>query len=482
MSSISTPTRAAVGVKVPLPTIFAFGAPGLPLMALLVITGVYLPRYYVQLGVDFIAVGAAIGVIRLLDIFLDPALGLLIDRTNTPVGRYRPWLLLGAPIAALGMFKVLAPDGAVSPSYMIVWLLIAYAGNSMVTLGFASWASVLATNYDDRSRVYGWTQGLALGGSVVLLLLPVLTHGRIILGKAASMPTIGLIMAVAFPITALICVLLTPERASAAPRASFSLRDMRTAIFRPSMVRIILADLLLTLGTAATAPIYVYFFKDAKGFSVTEVGLLLIFYIGAGIVGSPFWGAVARKTGKHRTVQIACVAYAAAQSILMALPRVWPHHTLVQALPTAAGMCAVGFCASAFLPLVRAMVADVVDEVRLETKQDLTSLLYSMVTTTTKIGTAITVLLIFPILKSVGYNGRDGVVNTPNAVFGLEMCYLFAPIILVFVGGSMFFGYRLDARRHAEIRAELEARGRDDPAAAEEALVGVSVAPPEAAG
>ena len=49
----------------------------------------------------------------------------------------------------------------------------------------------------------------------------------------------------------------------------------------------------------------------------------------------------------------------------------------------------------------------------------------------------------------------------PTRIFGLEMCYLFAPILLVFVGGAMFFGYKLDAVRHAAIRAELEARDRD---------------------
>ena len=482
MSSISTPVVATEGKKVPLHNIFAFSLPGLPLAGLLVIAGVYLPRYYVQLGVGFVAVAAALGVIRLLDVFLDPVLGLLIDRTKTPIGRYRPWLLVGAPIAALGMYRVLAPDQAVTSDYLILWLLIAYVGNSMATLAIASWGSVLATNYNDRSRVYGWSQGIAVLGSAGLLLLPVLTHGRLVLGKAASMPSIGLMIAIAFAVTALVCALFTPERASAAPRPSFSLRDMRTAILRGSMIRIILADLLLTLGPGATAPIYVYFFKDAKGFTVIEVGFLLLFYIGSGIIGSPFWGAVARKVGKHRTVQIAGLAYAIAQTTLMALPRVWPHHTLAQGLPTAAGMFAVGFCASAFIPIVRAMVADVVDEVRLQTGQDLTSLIYSMVTTTSKIGAAIAVMLIFPVLKAVGYDGRDGVVNTPHAIFGLEMCYLFAPIIMVFLGSSMFFGYKLDAKRHAEIRAGLEAQAANDPAAAEESLVGVVTAPPEAAG
>jgi Na+/melibiose symporter-like transporter len=127
-------------------------------------------------------------------------------------------------------------------------------------------------------------------------------------------------------------------------------------------------------------------------------------------------------------------------------------------VPTIAGMFAVGFTASAFLLLIRAMVADFVDEVRLERGQDITSLLFSLVTTTNKIGLSITTVFSFTILAMVGYNPREAAVNTPHAIFGLEMCYLFAPVILVFLGGGLFFGYKLDAKRHAEIRTALEAR------------------------
>jgi Na+/melibiose symporter-like transporter len=138
-------------------------------------------------------------------------------------------------------------------------------------------------------------------------------------------------------------------------------------------------------------------------------------------------------------------------------------------------MFCVGFCASAFILLIRAMVADIVDEVKLETRRDLTSLIFSMVTTTTKIGQAVTVSIVFPILAMVGYDGKEGAVNTPHAIFGLEMCYLFAPIILVFFGGAMLFGYSLDAKRHAEIRQALDSI---DFAAAEESLIGPMAEPP----
>jgi Na+/melibiose symporter-like transporter len=401
---------------------------------------------------------------------VDPLLALAMDRVRTPIGRFRPWLILGTPITMIGVYRLLVPSGPVDQTYMIVWLLVTYLGASMLTLAVASWAAVLATNYNERSRIYGFTQAMTVIGSVSLLLLPIFTHGRIVAGKAASMPAIGWILIIALPTAALICATFTPDRSAAnATARRFTLKDYGVAISRPSMLRIVVADLALTLGPGTTAPLYVYFFKDAKGFSVAETSLLLISYIGAGVIGAPFWGHLAQKLGKHRTVQLACIVYAITQTTLMVLPRVWPHHSFADAVPTIIGMFAVGFCASAFLPLVRAMVADVVDEVRLQTGQDLTSLLYSLVTTTTKVGAAITVTIVFPILKMVGYNGKEGAVNTPHAIFGLEMCYLFAPILLVFVGGSMFFGYRLDAKRHADIRLALEER---DNAAALESLTG----------
>ncbi len=473
----------APGPERPLPfsRLTAFSLPGLPLAAMVVVFGVYLPRFYVSLGADFLAVAGAISAVRFFDVWLDPFLGVAMDRTRTPLGRYRPWLILGAPVAMFGTWKLLNPPHDPSASYLIVWLLVAYAGVSMITLVLAAWSAALSPSYDGRSRIYGVTQGLAVLGSVSLLLLPLLTHGAVVLGKAASMPVVAMILVVSIPIATLICALLTPDRGGAAPPAQTRLRpmDFIRALSNGSLMRVVLADLVLTLGPGTTAPLYVYFFHEAKGFTTAEVSFLLIFYIGAGLVGAPFWGRIAQRFGKHRTVQIACVAYALSQTALMVLPRVWPGHSLAQTLPTAFGMTCVGFCASAFLLLIRAMVADVVDEERLAKGVDMTSVFFSLVTTTTKIGTVITVVIVFPILKAVGFDGREGAVNTAHAIFGLEMCYLFAPIILVGVGGLLFFGYKLDAKRHGAIRAALDARDAElSLAAAEESLLGAaSLAP-----
>lgn len=462
--------------RVPLHNILTFGTLGIPLAATLLIFGVYLPRHYVSLGLGdfkagskeaFLAVAGVITLTRVLDIIFDPLVALAMDRTRTPIGRYRPWLLAGGPLVILGIYWLLVPQAHVTAFYLIGWLLVTYAGMSMINLGLAAWSAVLARTYNDRSRLFALQTAMGVIGSVAIVSLPLLTHGKIAPGVKLAMPTLGQILIIALPIALLITTVLTPERfVETAKRQAFKIADYWRALMRPSMFRLVIADLMLTLGPGTTGPLYIYYFHDAKGFKVPDVGLLLIAYIGAGILGAPFWGRVAARFGKHRTVQIACVCYSITQTILMALPRVFVPYTFGQAIPTIIGMFSVGFCASAFLLLVRSMIADVADEVKLEVKQDLTSLLFSMVTTTTKIGASITVLIVFPILAFVGYNGAEGAVNTPHAIFGLEMCYLFAPIILVWFGGAMFFGYKLDSRRHAEIREAL------DLAAAEESLTG----------
>jgi Na+/melibiose symporter-like transporter len=208
---------------------------------------------------------------------------------------------------------------------------------------------------------------------------------------------------------------------------------------------------------------YVFFFHTAKGFEISQVSYLLIPYIGAGIVGAPFWAHVASRFGKHRAIQLACVGYGITQSILMAIPA-------KLLAPTAVGMFAVGFCASAFIPMMRSMVADVTDELRLSTGKERAGVLYSLVILVQKFGTSVTAIIVLPILGAVGFDPKPHAVNTPEAIFGLQMCYLFAPVIFVLIGGLVFFGYKLTPARHAEIRAALDEQARVSVASAEDAF------------
>ena len=464
MATVDAGARAG---RLPFPRLFAFSAGSIPAYLLLGVMGVYLPKFYAShLGISLLVLGSTIALIRFADLGVDIVLGMLMDKTKTAIGRYRPWYLLGLPVLALAVYKTFNPPDDAGISYLVTWYMLLYVAYSLLVLGHNAWAGTISGQYDERSRIFGWMMGLGFAGSVTINLLAKVTNGEINPAKAASIPIIGWIIVGAAVITVPLAAMLAPERAPpVAKKEKLTLKDYAQVVANPSMLRLILADLFLTLGPGTTAPMYIFFFHEAKKFSLIDVPTLLVFYVAAGVFGAPLWGRLATRIGKHRTVQIACVAYAITQGTLMALPAgaFWL---------TAAGMAAVGFCGSAFILLVRAMVADVADQLRLETGQERSGVLFALVTMTQKFGTSITISIVYPILGAVGFNPKDGAVNTPHAIWGLEMCYLFAPIVLVLIGGLMFFGYSLTREKQSEIRAQLDALAAKDILAAEESMVG----------
>lgn len=458
---------AAPGGRLSLPRLLAFSGGSIPAWMLVGMMGVYLPPFYAgHIGISLMAVGATIATVRLADLGIDLALGWMMDKTKTPVGRYRPWYAAGLPVLWLAVYKVFNPPADADVSYLFGWYMVLYLAYSMLVLSHSAWGAAMSGDYNERSRVFGWMMGVAVVGSTFLGTAPLWSGGTINPADPASMGTLGWVIIAVATAAVPISIFLAPERVSPVARKDrTTLKDYLAVVANPSMFRLLLADLFLTLGPGTTAPIYLFFFHEAKGFSLIQVPLLLIPYTASGIIGAPFWGWFAQKIGKHRAVQVAVVAYAITQTVLMMIPAkmFWA---------TAVGMFSVGFCACAFILLVRAMVADVADQLRLETGQERSGVLYALVTMTQKFGTSITVSIIYPVLQIVGFNPRHGAVNTPEAIWGLEMCYLFAPIILVMVGGTTLFGYKLDAKRQGEIRAQLEAQAAADVAAGAEALLG----------
>jgi glycoside/pentoside/hexuronide:cation symporter, GPH family len=462
MSTAVTPAG-----RLPLPRVFAFSLGSIPAYMIVAMTGVYLPAFYAgKMGVTLTVVGATIGILRLVDLGVDLALGWLMDKTRTPIGRYRPWYLAGLPVLWLAVYKVFNPPEGVDTTYLFGWYLLLYVAYSLLVLGHSAWAASISRDYHDRSRMFGWMLGIGVFGSSLLQALPLITSGRIKPADPASIPTIGWIIMAAATALVLITAVSAPEpRAAAAKKDGASLKDYFAVFTNRSMQRLLLADLFLVLGPGASAPIYVFFFHGVKLFEPGLVSVLLIPYTAAGIFGAPLWGRVAQKIGKHRTVQIAGLGYAVTQTILMAIPAglFWP---------TFVSMFTVGFCGSAFIVLIRAMVADVADELRLQTGQERSGVLYALVTLTQKLGASLAVTIIYPILDMVGFNPKPGVVNTPEALQGLSMSYVFAPIILVTVGSACLIGYKLDAARQSEIRKALDELEARDYAASMEVLGG----------
>jgi GPH family glycoside/pentoside/hexuronide:cation symporter len=445
---------AKAAARIPVGTVAAFSASGLMFGTLATPLTVYLPNYYAShLGMAIGTVGAIFLLIKLLDILFDPVMGMVMDRTRTPVGRYRFWLMVSAPILMLGCYMAFMAPKGVGAAYLMTWLPVLYVGYSLVLLVPSAWGAVLARGYNERSRIFSWVQFVGVVGAVAILLLPSIVIAKMHGDQALGVHVMGWLIVLSAPVMTAIACFGTPEPLPpAGPKGSHvTLKDYFVLARRPSMLRLLACDFTLSFGPGFSAPLYLFFFQQSRLYTPTQANLLLLLYIMAGLLGAPAWGALARRFGKHRTLMGATVLYAIAQATLMIVPK-------ADVPLMAPGMFAAGFVASAFIFLVRAMVADVSDEVRLETGKDRTSMLYAMITSTLKIGAALAVGVTYTILSRIGFNAAPHAVNTPAAIHGLELCYVFVPVVMGLMGGLVLIGYKLDKVRHTQIRTELDAR------------------------
>ena len=464
---------AAAAGRIPPLQIATFAAGSLPVGALVTTLGVYLTNYYAaDVGIALATVGTAFMAVRLLDLVFDPILGVAMDRTKTRLGRFRPWLAASSPVLLVSVVMLYLPAAGVGPVYLFGWLIVLYVGYSMLTLSQAAWGAVFVAEYHQRSRVYGWIQAVGVVGALGVLLVPLLLPKFWPGVPVTGVPLMGCFIIVAMLVGATITVLLAPEpEGGAIKKERFGIREYWALAKRPDMLRILGADVFCTLGPAITAPMYLFFFQQARGYKAEETTVLLFIYIAAGLFGPTFWARVARRFNKHRTVRIASFAYVVAQTMLLLLPKAHFFYMMF-------AMFSVGFTASAFGFLVRAMAADVSDEVRLESGKDRTAALYALITSTSKFGGTISVGVAYYILPLFGFIAKRGVVNTPDAIWGLEACYLAPPVICVLIGGFCMFGYKLDEKRHAEIREALGATGAIAGAAASvQSIAGEPAAP-----
>ena len=84
----------------------------LPVSMALLPVNLYILPFYAELGIPLYAMSVIIFAARLSDAITDPLMGVLCDRTKTPWGRRKPWILIGTPLLMLALYKLFLPPAA----------------------------------------------------------------------------------------------------------------------------------------------------------------------------------------------------------------------------------------------------------------------------------------------------------------------------------------------------------------------------------
>ncbi|MBN8553565.1 MAG: MFS transporter [Caulobacterales bacterium] len=433
-------------------TLAAFAASCLPYAALGLPVYVTLPEFYAShVGVPLSAVSLVFLIVRLADIVVDPFLGMVIDRTSTKWGRYRVWMAAGAPIL-MGSVAMLffAAQGA-STAYLALWLVIMYLGYSISLLSQMSWASILSPDYDQRSRIYGWWQAANIVGVLAVLAIPAIVQGPLDGTYIEAVRTQGWFIIVLLPVALVFTLRFTPEPLNASPPPHGGVGATLALIAKPVLRRLLLSDLLLGCARGLIGVLFFYFFEQARGFDREQTSLMLLIYFVAGLIGAPIWAVMATRIGKHLALAVASIFFAASfAGATLLVP--------VGNFPMALG--AIFFTGLAFGSgdlLLRAMMADASDAVRLEDDADKTGLLFSILNATSKLGYAVSVGA-FAILEWMGFQAEEGAVNAPDVIAGLSWLFIAAPAVLLVLTAWVVRKYPLTEARYRQVQADLAAK------------------------
>lgn len=104
---------------------FCFGAFGKDIVYMLVNS--YLLYYYnVVLGMSSVFIGAVLMGARIFDALNDPFMGIVVAKTRTRWGRFRPWILSGSVLNAFTIYALFAVPRGMADSPMRVWMAVFY--------------------------------------------------------------------------------------------------------------------------------------------------------------------------------------------------------------------------------------------------------------------------------------------------------------------------------------------------------------------
>lgn len=449
---MTTATGFSLPKRLTLPAIFLFAASSVPIAGIGVAMTIYLQPYMAsRLGVPLMVVAGSWFTVRMLDFGIDVALGLVMDRFRSRWGRYRVWFVAGAPVLMAGIYMLFMAEPGIDQIYIVAWLFVFYLGTSMIGLAHAAWAATLVTTYNERSRVFGLMAPVGILGALIVLALPAIAEKT---GHAAdAVSWMGWFGIILMPITVAIVVMTTPERIApeVAKHETLPIREYWEIMKQPSFLRLLIGEAGLVLGPGWMSALYVFFFTHSRGFTPGASGLLLMIYVVAGAIGAPAAAWLAIKIGKHNTLFATTTSYSLGLLTVLLIPK----GAFLAAIPT---MIWCGFMASGFGLMTRAMTADFGDEIRLQQGKERITMLYSFTALAAKVASAFAGVFTYAVLTWVGFNATEGAANTPEAIRGLELAYMIGPVVFVMLGGACFLGWNLDAKKHADIRDQLDTR------------------------
>lgn len=435
-------------------------------------------KFYTDVfGLEGLVAGTVLLVARVADAFVDPAVGVLSDKTQTRWGKYRPWILWS--VVPFCVFYVLAfwNPGIENKSLVAIYATLSYvllmSSYSFINTPYCSLGGVMTGDIEDRTSLNTYR-------------FVAVTIGQIVV-QGATLPLVdflggdnrqqGWLWTVSiFAVLSLGCLLTTfrttRERVSPPPTQTSSLReDLRDTMSNASWRSVIMLTFFLFITLSMWSSAMSFYFKydvDQKaladflgslgmavdrehaysvGFSLFNISAALMQLLGIVCLSE----RLAKRYGKKEVVEF-CLFLTAIATVLFWIP----------AKTDVALMFVLNLLRSLVyaptIPLLWAMMGDVADNVEYLNNRRSTGLCFSTMTFSLKVGLGIGGVLTGFILSSFGYVSGDVLVQSELAETGIRLTSSIIPAMALGVAVWAISRSPITKNYNEKMQSELSGR------------------------
>lgn len=436
-------------------TILGFGQLAVPLAFAGLPIALFVSKFYTDdLKINIEVVGAILLIARLADFIVDPIIGFASDHTRWKMGRRRSWVLLGAPVFALGVFMLFLPPADATATHLLIWIAVFYLGWTMITIPYGAWGAELSGDYNERSRITGVREIFTLVGLAIAATIPVIVGTGESAGSTGgywhAMSVLGITIIILTPIGVAIMFMSTPEPPLEASGHVSVWKGAKAAITNIPFLRLFGATFFVRVAARAAEVLFLYYMVDAVGLTKEQGNHFPVALIVCGILFAPLWIWLGGRITKHKAL---CIAMLISVTTLGVIPLFqsggyWPNIILFSF---------IGAAFSAPYTLGQSIAADVVDFDSLKTHEPRAGLMISFFGLGIKSGDAIGAGAALMLVGFFGFDaGTD--VKTPGAIAALTAVFSLMPIAFYAPAIFLLWNFPLTPERQRRIRTLVHKR------------------------
>ena len=445
--------------------------------------------YYFQdlLGVNSVAMGLILLIARVFDAFNDPIMGVVVAKTHTRWGRFRPWLLIGTLTNAVVLFAMFACPPSLDAKGLVAYAAVTYIlwGVTYTMMDIPYWSMIPAFTKGGKERegLTTLARSCAGVGSALVTIFTVKlvkTLGDMFAGSGASdvareilgFKYFTLIIAILFVVFIIITCVAVKEQ-SLVDMKTASVGDMfKALVTNDQAMTVVVAIVLINTSIYLTSNLVIYFFKYDFGGVTWGDSYTLFNMFGGGIqiISMMAFYPLLRKFLSNVKIFYVCIISAVTGYVTL-FAIAFTNMTSVYILFIPGFFI---FAANGVLQVITTVfLANTVDYGELKNNRRDESVIFSMQTFVVKLASGIAAFAASLCLQ-INHLQKD-VEDTAEKIdyslsvaasskFGLRMTMAVIPVVGLIIALIIFYKkYILTDAKISEISKELEAKKTKDP-------------------